>query len=169
MATACPFLHARTWTRDMIMFRLDKLTQKAEERFGTVAGARRIGRKPGDVPLHLLISLADEKEGIRQARCWKNAACSRRPLWPRRAPAGQSSQDFRRAARYLPFAAAQSGARARSTKPAISRMSFVSTEHLLLSSQPEQRSDPAASFSTAPAPRTTLCCARWYRFAARSA
>jgi ATP-dependent Clp protease ATP-binding subunit ClpB len=61
------------------MFRLDRLTQKAQEALQQAQALAESSESQVLFPLHLLISLADEKEGIVKPLCWKSAAFSRTP------------------------------------------------------------------------------------------
>ena len=57
------------------MFRLDKLTQKAQEALQQSQALAESGESQVMFPLHLLISLADEKEGFVKPLLVGGAAC----------------------------------------------------------------------------------------------
>ena len=125
------------------MFRLDKLTQKAQE---AVQQAQAVAEKNENqvmFPLHLLIALAQEKEGIVRPVLEKTRRASRCHRRRSAAPAQQSFPKPRgmQPGMYLSQPLNQVLERA-FDEAGHFKDEFVSTEHLLLAIA-EQRGDPA--------------------------
>ena len=142
------------------MFRIDKLTQKAQEALQQSQALAESAESQVMFPLHLLISLADEKEGIVRPLLEK---CGVRPdaiVAEARRLLGNLPKTCRRPARHLSFAAAQpgAGARLRRSRSFQGRIRFHRAPAALAS--PSSAATRRASFSTAPAPPTTPSCKR---------
>jgi len=125
------------------MFRLDKLTQKAQEALQQAQSIAESGESQVLFPLHLLISLADEKEGIAKPLLEK---CGVQPAAivaeARRLLGNLPKTSGGQPGMYLSQPLNQVLERA-FDEAAHFKDEFVSTEHLLLSLS-EQRGDPAA-------------------------
>ena len=124
------------------MFRIDKLTQKAQEALQQAQSLAESGDSQVLFPLHLLISLAEEKEGIVKPLLEK---CGARPdailAEARRLLGNLPKTGGGQPGVYLSQPLNQVLERA-FDEAAHFKDEFVSTEHLLLSLA-EQRSDPA--------------------------
>ena len=124
------------------MFRLDKLTQKAQEALQQSQALAESGDSQVMFPLHLLISLADEKEGIVKPLLEK---CGVQPdaivAEARRLLGNLPKTSGGQPGIYLSQPLNQVLERAFDEAGRF-KDEFVSTEHLLLSLA-EQRSDPA--------------------------
>jgi ATP-dependent Clp protease ATP-binding subunit ClpB len=132
-----PHLYLRT-----IMFRLDKLTQKAQEALQQCQAVAEKNESQVMFPLHLLIALAEEKEGVVRPVLEKTGvrpdailAEAQRQLatLPKTAPMQPGMYLSPAMNEVLEHAFDEAGR---------FKDEFVSTEHLLLSLA-EQRSDPA--------------------------
>ena len=143
------------------MFRFDKLTQKAQEALQQAQAIAEKNESQVMFPLHLLIALAEEKEGIVRPvleKCGVQpdaiVAEARRLLANLPKTAGVP-------ARHVPLASPSTRCwSAPSTKPPASRTSS-SPPSTCCSPSPSSAATPPASCSTAPAPPTTPSSRPW--------
>ena len=125
------------------MFRLDKLTQKAQEALQQAQAVAETSESQVMFPLHLLIALAEEKEGIVRPRAGKMRRAARRHRHRGPPPARQPAQNQPACSPACTFRQPLNQVLERAFDEASHfKDEFVSTEHLLLSIA-EQRSDPA--------------------------
>ena len=138
------------------MFRLDRLTQKAQEALQQAQAVAEKNESQVLFPLHLLIALAEEKEGIVRPVLEK---CNVHPdaivTEARKLLTGLPKTAGMQPGMYLSQPLNQVLERAFDEATHF-KDEFVSTEHLLLGIAEERSAAiPQASCSTAPAPLTT--------------